>query len=78
MKVTIYTWERDDYRDFLEIHIDGVRVFFVHDGEPEDNTLTRNFNDCHCIGALMQTAFAAGKLGEKFTVERINKNPHEK
>ena len=38
--------EDRDYRDAIEIFIDGKRVFSVGDGEPEDSNLGRDFSDC--------------------------------
>lgn len=61
--------EENDYQDFYRIFVDGKRVASFHDGEPEDNTLSRNFNDCFSIGSLMKRAWQAGKDGEEFTLE---------
>jgi len=61
--------DRYDYRDAYEIEIDGKTVFSVHDGEPEDNSLGRNFNDCYRITSLLKRAYEAGKNGEEFTIE---------
>lgn len=57
-------WERLDC-DVIQILIDGKSVFAVWDGEPEDNNLARNFNDCYQVGELMRQAFEAGKNGEE-------------
>ncbi len=59
MKVTMKSLteeavERRDYRDILRIDIGGKRAFNVSDGEPEDATLNRDFNDCWIIGGLMK------------------------
>jgi hypothetical protein len=43
-------------------------VFSASDGEPEDNTLSRNFNDCYKIGEMMERAYKAGKAGEPFEI----------
>uniref|UniRef100_A0A6M3KYB0 Uncharacterized protein n=1 Tax=viral metagenome TaxID=1070528 RepID=A0A6M3KYB0_9ZZZZ len=74
MKVTVKSltdeeFERRDYRDALEIYIDGKVRFSVYDGEPEDANLSRDFNDCWNISELMKTAFLAGKNGEEFEIE---------
>ena len=61
--------ENRDYRDAMEILIDGESKFSVHDGEPEDNSLGRNFNDCWKIADLLKMAFEAGKNGEEFHAE---------
>jgi len=76
MKVTVESlseklYEKRDCRNMLEILIDGKSSFAVFDGEPEDATLARDFNDCFSIPRLMQIAFSAGKNGEDFEVEEI-------
>jgi len=53
-----------DYMDKVVVRIDGVNVFSVHDGEPEDNNLRRNFNDCYSVLRLMERMYEAGKAGE--------------
>ena len=58
--------EDRDYRDILEIYINGKRVFSVGDGEPEDSNLSRDFNDCWKVTDLMRQAYDAGKNGEEF------------
>lgn len=56
----------------LKITSDGISLRF-HDGEPEDNNLARNFNDCYSIITLVRAAFDAGKRGDelKITEETI-------
>ena len=76
MKVTMKSLteeaiERRDYRDVLTISIDGKKEFSVSDGEPEDATLGRDFNDCWSIGDLMEKAYKAGAAGESFEMEAI-------
>lgn len=61
--------ERRDYREVLEIEIDGVRKFSVYDGEPEDANLSRDFNDCWNIVGMMKLAHEAGLKGESFEIE---------
>lgn len=56
--------EERDYRDELEIMIDGQVVFYVMDDEPEDSNLSRSFSDCYKIGDLLEKAYNAGKNGE--------------
>ena len=58
-----------DGHDILSIKIDGTQVFSVCEGEPEDNTLARNFSDCWDIVKLMRQAYEAGVNQEKFTVD---------
>ena len=74
MKVTVKSFtnaeiERRDYRDVLEIGIDGLRCFSVFDGEPEDANLSRDFCDCFSIPELMKKAYQAGLNGEPFEIE---------
>jgi len=76
MKVTLKSLtdkgrERRDYGDIIEIYIDGKYKFGVYDGEPEDNNLSRNFNNCWRIPKLMREAYKAGKNGEEFIFEEI-------
>ena len=61
--------EKHDYRDALIIYIDDKRVFCVRDGESEDATLGRDFNDCHSITSLMEQMYEAGKAGIDVTFE---------
>jgi len=60
--------ERRDYSDMYAIEIDGKNEFHAMDGEPEDNSLGRNFNDIYKIIDLMKLAYEAGKNGEDFNV----------
>lgn len=61
----------EDFRGFYQIHIDDKRVFSVHDGEPEDANLSRDFNDAYQVPDLMRQAYEAGKKGEEFEVEEV-------
>jgi len=63
--------ENRDYRDYLTISIDGKESFCVSDGEPEDATLARDFNDCWGVVDLMKKAHEAGVNGEEFIVESM-------
>lgn len=56
----------EEMRQSIEISIDGEEVLSVHDGEPEDNNLCRNFNDCWNIVGMMKMAHEAGQRGEPF------------
>lgn len=76
MKVTQKTrndkaLEKRDYRNSMEILVNNKICFNVYDGEPEDSNLSRDFNDCFRITELMRLAYEAGKLGEEFTVEKL-------
>ena len=61
--------EERDYRNEIEIKINGVRVFRVNDGEPEDSNLSRDFNDCWNIPNLMKKAYQAGVIGNEMTIK---------
>ena len=63
--------EENEDRDAMSIVIDGEKFFDVHDGEPEDNNLCRNFNDCLRIPALMLAAYEVGKRGGSFETARV-------
>ena len=60
--------EKWDYRHYLEIRIDGKKAVRFFDGEPEDATLSRDFNDCYSIPDLMKKAHEAGARGEVLSV----------
>jgi hypothetical protein len=57
-----------DYREALEIHVDGVKTMSFHDGEPEDASLARDFGDVYSIPALLKKAYEAGVNGEEFVI----------
>lgn len=56
-----------DYRDAFEIEIEGRRLSFS-DGEPEDATIARDFNDVKRIPSLLKIAYEAGRRNEKFVI----------
>jgi hypothetical protein len=62
---------RDDYRQSFEIEVDGKIALSFTDGEPEDNCLGRNFNDCYSIPDLLKKVWEAGKRQEEFVVEEV-------
>ncbi len=65
MEIVVTTaHDGDDYRDYLKIEINEKTVFSAMDGEPEDNNLSRNFNDCFSITDLMKLAYKAGAAAE--------------
>ena len=65
------TLKERDYRVYLEIEIEGKESLSFYDGEPEDNSLSRNFNDVYKITDLLRRAHDAGKNGEPFTIQYI-------
>ena len=72
MKIKEVVTTDDEYNETVTIYIDGEEVFSVGDGECEDNTLGRNFDDCHNVGVLMRSAHAAGLRGEPLEYEAIH------
>ena len=74
MKITVTRLTEEakkdrDERDGFAIDIDGKCVFSAWDGEPEDNSLARNFNDCLKIPDILKMVFERGKTGETFEIE---------
>ena len=61
----------NDYKDMLQIYINDKRQFNFHEGEPEDATLGRDFNDVYNIVFAMRKAHEAGVAGESFEFEEI-------
>lgn len=65
MKVKVYSLsekarQETNGRNTMCIEIDGKNVFYASDGEPEDNNLARNFEDCFKISEIIQLAFEEG------------------
>ena len=66
MKITTIEKETDNgnyFKIILETN-DGKESLTFYDGDPEDNNLARNFNDCYCVTELIRAAYRAGKNGE--------------
>ena len=59
-----------EYSQCVIIEIDGLEVFSVYDGDPEDSNLSRNFNPVFGIPELMLKAYLAGKHGKYFNIIR--------
>ena len=66
-----------DYRGMYAIEVDGKTIFEVWDGEPEDNSINRNFNDILSIPKLLQAAYDAGKRGEELSFESIEVDDYD-
>lgn len=77
MKVTVIGSMGNDWNESLDILIDGEKVFSARDGELEDNSLSRNFKDCHSIPNLLKRAWEAGMGDEKFEIEYVSGNRNE-
>ena len=76
MKVKVFSLSEkglrdNDYRSILKITIDGEEMFEVGEGEPEDATLSRDFNDCWRVPSLIKAAYRAGLSNEKLEIERV-------
>ena len=71
MKIeSIYKTFDSGCRAALTIHIDGTKKLSFWEGEPEDNNLGRNFNDCYSIVSFMKMAYEAGKNGETLEISK--------
>jgi|APSaa5957512576_1039674.scaffolds.fasta_scaffold233124_1 hypothetical protein len=81
MKLTVITQSNaffnENFTQFVEFKIDDKLVASFHDGEPEDNTISRNFNDIHKISTLIKHAYNAGKRGDEYEVEYIQKSDED-
>ncbi len=76
MEITIITLsdiglEACDWQGTYAIKFDGKTVFSVVDGEPEDNNISRNFNDVYSIPTLLKQMYKLGKSGERVTIKTI-------
>jgi hypothetical protein len=69
IKTVFSVSEYDDYRSNFTVIVDGKEVLDCGDGEPEDNTLYRNFSDILGVAELMKMAYEAGKRGEELEIE---------
>ena len=47
----------------VTVKLDDKVVFSVSDGEPEDNSLCRNFSDCSKLLQLLEKTYELGKNG---------------
>jgi hypothetical protein len=74
MKVKVVTTTDSEYNQSMEIYIEKHLAFSVYDGEPEDNNLGRNFEDCFSVPELMKKAYEAGKNGQKFELYYVEED----
>lgn len=65
-----------DYCDLYAIEVDGKKVFCVADGEPEDNTLSRNFNNVYKLEDILSTLYEAGVAGKRLEIEHKEVNEY--
>ena len=76
MKLNVIYLSEDfpEYRDGISIKLETnsekSHLKFL-DGEPEDNSLSRNFNDVYSIPDLLIQAYEAGKSGEELRLSNI-------
>lgn len=75
INVCIRSWRGGKLHYRLEVR--GIKVFEVHDGAPENNTLRRNFRDCLGVPGLLQAAFEAGQKEGKDGIFEIETNKME-
>lgn len=64
--------DEDEGRLYYRIEVDGKKFVEFCDGEPEDNSIGRNFNDIYLIDELIRKAHKAGYAGEELKVEQVN------
>jgi hypothetical protein len=57
-----------EWRSFVIVYINGEEYTSLHDGEPEDNTLDRNFNGVFKIIELLK------KLGADVRMEEVDES----
>ncbi len=82
MKITTVTLtpealESREYRGLYAIEVDGKNIIELWDGETEDNSLHRNFNDVFSIPTLLQTVYDAGRRGEEISFEGVEVGDYE-
>lgn len=61
----------NEYKDVLQINVlqndTLLHCFEMRDGEPEDNSLGRNFSDCYNVLKLMKAMYELGRDGVDVT-----------
>ena len=75
MEITFITGEAiedNDWKESYEILIDGKSAFRVEDGEPEDNTLCRNFNSVYGLQKIFETIHNSSKNGNSLEFSEVN------
>lgn len=53
-----------DFRGIFTVVVDGVKVASFREGEPEDATLSGDFNDVYAISSLIEQAYGQGESDE--------------
>lgn len=54
--------EENEYKNTLVLEMDGKNVLSFWEGEPEDGTFGRNFNDVYKIADVLKMAYERGRL----------------
>jgi hypothetical protein len=62
--------EDNDYCASVDIYLEGKKIFGAGDGEPEDNTLSRNFNDIYKLVDLFEMFYQLGKENKEVDFKR--------
>ena len=68
----ISVWGNNSYTIILKDEKGDTMSLFFGDGETEDNTLGRNFNDIYSIIDALNMAYEAGKNGEEWEIDDSN------
>lgn len=58
-----------DFRNAFVVVVNGKSFLNFVDGEPEDNSISRNFNDILNIGSLIERAIKARDSGESVEIK---------
>ena len=75
MKIEFLTLSQDavaknDYRDEVAVMVNGKKIMHFRDGgEPEDNSLGRDWSDIYMIKSLVKEMIAMAAIGEEIQFE---------
>ena len=60
-------------RESIDIQLNDETIFYVQDGEQEDNDLSRNFFNCYDVNVLLEKFYMMGLEGIEvsFEIEQI-------
>lgn len=61
---------KEDYRRAFVVAINGKSFLNFVDGEPEDNSISRNFNDILSIDSLIERVIKARDSGESVEIKK--------
>ena len=68
MQIVEYWADHKDGRSATRLEIDSEEMYCLVDGEPEDNSLARNFS--FDVEEILSKAYYAGEAGSGFTFSR--------